>query len=275
MDSTPYPDRFGSLLRSWREARGLSQLDLAMDCEISNRHLSCLESGKANPTPATILRLAETLRIPLLERNNLLIAAGFSPRYSDAPFDSPEMASTRQAMERLLRVVEPQAAMLVDRYYNTLLRNKTLQRFQEFTAKRAKLRTFPDNGLELVLSPHGMKPFIENWDEFARFLLGRCRQLFIGLRDPNVKSLLDHLLSLPDVRPIWDTLQPGDIFPSFFSFRMKLAGIRLDLQMVVTTFGTHQETNLAEYRIVTFVPESEFVWRFAEWLKKQKGPIPM
>lgn len=273
--NTDFPDRFGPLLRSWRTARGLSQMELALEADISTRHLSCLESGKASPTPGSIMKLAETLRVPLLDRNNLLIAAGFTPQYGDLPFDDPAMAETREVMERLLRITEPYAAMLVDRHYNTLIRNATLQRFQQFASSKAQLRSYPDNGLELVLSPHGMKPIIVDWPEFARYLLGRCRQLFIGQRDPRFRELLDHLLSLPETRKIWETIEPGEIFPSFYSFKLRIAGITLALQMVVTTFGTHQETTISEYRIVTFIPESKLAQRFVDWLKDRKGPMPV
>src|SRR5713101_7855340 len=109
---------FGVLLRRWREVRHVSQLTLALDADISTRHLSCVETGRAQPSLEMVLRLSAALEIPLRERNTLLSAAGYAPRYRATGLDAPEMDVARQAVDLLLRQMEPYPGVVVDRYWN-------------------------------------------------------------------------------------------------------------------------------------------------------------
>ena len=120
---------FGILLRRWRVVRHLSQLDLALDAEISTRHLSCVETGRAQPSREMVLRLAEALQVPLRERNALLLAAGYAPLYRDTPLDRPELEAARQAIELLTAQLEPYPVLVLDRYWNILRMNAGAQRF--------------------------------------------------------------------------------------------------------------------------------------------------
>lgn len=131
---TPKPDiNFGLLLRRWRAVRHISQLHLALDADISTRHLSCVETGRAQPSREMVLRLSEALQVPLRERNALLLAAGYAPLYRQTSLDAPEMDAARRAVDLLLRQQEPFPGIVIDRYWNTLSMNAGTKRFLEFS----------------------------------------------------------------------------------------------------------------------------------------------
>ena len=162
---------FGILLRRWRALRRLSQLDLALDAEISTRHLSCVERGRAQPSREMVLRLAETLQVPLRERNALLLAAGFAPLYRQTRLDAPELEAARHATELLMAHLEPYPVLILDRYWNTLTMNAGAKRI---------LGLFPGcdsgtphNGVRLVFDPRGLRPHIENWEVVAARIIDR------------------------------------------------------------------------------------------------------
>ena len=120
---------FGVLLRHWRAVRHLSQLDLALDAEISTRHISCVETGRAQPSREMVLRLAEALQVPFRQRNALLLAAGYAPLYRDTPLETPELEAARHAIELLIAQLEPYPVLVLDRYWNILRMNAGTQRF--------------------------------------------------------------------------------------------------------------------------------------------------
>src|ERR1700720_1966891 len=149
---------FGVLLRRWRDVLHVSQLDLALDADVSTRHLSCVETGRAQPSREMVLRLAEALEVPLRERNTLLLAAGYPPLYRQTSLDAPEMEAARQAVDLLLRQLEPYPGIVTDRYWNTLRMNSGtrhfLGRFPICDSQK------PHNGVRLVFHPAGLRPFI-------------------------------------------------------------------------------------------------------------------
>src|SRR6516164_4955008 len=189
---------FGVLLRRWRAVRHLSQLDLALDADISTRHLSCIERGRAQPSREMVLRLAEALQVPLRERNALLLAAGYAPLYRHTGLDAPELEAARRAVELLMAQLEPNPVLVLDRHWNTLRMNAGAKRF---------LALFPGcdsgtphNGVRLVFQPHGLRPFIENWDVVAARIIRRLhREAADNPADDKLKCFLDELLSYPDV----------------------------------------------------------------------------
>src|SRR5437588_2966910 len=128
------PTPIGELLRAWRQRRNLSQLELALNADVSARHVSFLETGRAQPSREMVIRLAEELEIPLRERNALLLAAGYAPVYAEHPLDASEMAPVRQALERFLRAHEPYPAVVVDRYHNLITANDALDLLLEGVA---------------------------------------------------------------------------------------------------------------------------------------------
>jgi len=196
---------FGLLLRQWRSVRRISQLNLSLDADISMRHLSCLETGRAHPSREMILRLAEALQIPLRERNVLLLAAGYAPLYRDAALDAPELEAARRAVDLLMAQFEPYPVLVLDRCWNTLRMNAGAKRF---------LALFPGcdsgtphNGPRLVFHPQGLRPFIENWEFVAARIIRRVHgEARDNPADDTLKRFLEELLSYPGVPNRWRML---------------------------------------------------------------------
>ncbi len=159
---------FGSLLRYWRDLRHVSQLDLALTAEVSSRHVSFLETGRARPSAEMVSRLAEALSLPLRERNALLLAAGFAPSHAERPLTSPELSRARQAIDLVLRYHDPYPAFVLSRHWDLVMRNRASERvFGWLLQGRARDR----NIMRSVFSDEGLRPLIVNWDEVARDML--------------------------------------------------------------------------------------------------------
>ena len=167
---------FGSLLCRWRQASGMSQLQLAGRAGVSQRHVSFLESGRANPSRVMIFALSEALAVPLRDRNDLLLAAGFAPTYRRTSLEAPEMAPVREALARILVAHEPYPAIVFDRLYDIVQANRAARRLIAFLfAERAPDPTIAGNVLRSVLHPQGCRGAMENWDDLAAILLaGDC-----------------------------------------------------------------------------------------------------
>ena len=247
---------FGVLLRRWRAVRHLSQLDLALDAEISTRHLSCVETGRAQPSREMVLRLAEALQVPLRERNALLLAAGYAPLYCHTGLDAPEMEAARCAVELLIRQLEPNPVLVLDRHWNTVRMNAGAKRI---------LALFPGcdsgtphNGVRLVFHPQGLRPFIENWDVVAARVIRRVhREAADNPSDETLKRFLEELLSYPDVPNRWRMPDLDGTPPPFLTINYKLKDSTLRFFSVLTSLGTPLDVALQELRVETFFPADE------------------
>lgn len=247
---------FGALLRRWRAVRRLSQLDLALEADISMRHLSCLETGRAQPSREMVLRLAEALEVPLRERNRLLLAAGYAPQYRQTCLDALEMEAARSAVDLIIAQQEPYPAIVVDRYWNTLRMNAGEKHF---------LSLFPGcdsqglgNGVRLVFHPEGLRPFIENWENVAARIIQRVhREAAANPWDERMQAFLDELLSYPGVPGRWRSLDPGGMPPPFLTVNYRSNRCVLRLFSTLTTFGTPQDIELQELRIESFFPADQ------------------
>src|SRR5580693_2684327 len=164
----------GELLREWRERRRISQLDLAIEAEVSARHLSFVETGRSRPTPAMILRLTEHLGVPLRERNTLLLAGGYAPAYPQRGLDEPEMDAVRAALRQILAGHEPYPAVVVNRWWDLVDANESTRILTEGCAP--SLLEPPLNVLRLSLHPDGMTPRIANFAEWRAHLLARLHR---------------------------------------------------------------------------------------------------
>ena len=247
---------FGFLLRRWRGVRRVSQLGLALDADISTRHLSCIETGRSQPSREMVLRLAEALQVPLRERNALLLAAGYSPLYRKVGLDGPEMEAARQAVDVLLRQQEPFPGIVVDRYGNTLNMNAGTKRFLGFFPGCDSVK--PRNGIRLVFHPNGLRRYIENWESVAARLIQRVhREIAANPSDEAMKNFLEELLSYPGVPSPWRWLDFDDIPPPFLTMNYRWNNSLLRLFSTVTTFGTAQDVALQELRIESFFPADE------------------
>ena len=241
----------GELLRRWRDRRRLSQLELALESGISARHLSFVENGRSAPSRQTVLRLAEELDLPLRERNDLLLAAGYAPVYSEAALDSPELASVRNAVRQVLRGHEPYPAVAVDRGWNLVDANSGVALLTEGVAE--ELLAPPANVLRASLHPDGMAPRILNLGEWRAHLLGRLRRQVALTADPALSRLLAELRAYPSggYEPEVEVPGPGDIV---VPLRLRHGGQELSFLSTVTTFGTPLDVTVSELAIESFFP---------------------
>lgn len=241
----------GELLRFWRGERGLSQLALSLDSGISQRHLSFVESGRSVPSRTLVLRLAEVLEVPLRERNALLLAAGYAPGYGEEALDGPEMAMVLRAVEQMLRQQEPHPALLLDRHWNVLRVNEAAPRlFGRFVDLAQWPR--PRNLLHLMLSPEGVRPYVERWEKVAAALLGRVRREALGrVLDAGTTALLEAVGRYPGVSALQAVVRPqGAVVPITFC----RDGERWSYFSLVTTVGTPTSVTAQELRVECMFP---------------------
>jgi len=246
----------GPLLRQWRDIRGKSQLDLSLDTGVSQRHLSFIESGRSIPSRQTLLDLAQALEVPLRERNNLLLAAGYAPVYPEGAWDSAEMQGINRALQRMLRQHEPFPAVVMDRYWNVLMTNEAMPRFfNRFIDLSA--RKGPRNMLHLIFDPHGMRPFLADWETAAPSLIQRVYRESIGrVIDEKTVELLDALLAYPGVQAEWRHPKVSSIAPATPVIPLSFLkdGRTLNYFSMVATVGTPQTVTAQELRLECLFP---------------------
>jgi transcriptional regulator with XRE-family HTH domain len=241
----------GELLRQWRDRRRISQLDLSISAEISTRHLSFVETGRAQPSREMVLRLGEHLDVPLRERNQLLLAAGYAPMYPENGLTDPDLAAARLAVRQLLTGHEPYPAAVVDRGWNLVDANAGIRHLTKHVA--AELLEPPANVLRVTLHPDGMAPHIMNLGEWRSHLLGRLRRQVAHTADPALSDLLEELRGYPCDQPVpeVEVPRPGDII---IPMRIHDGEAELTFFSTVATFGTPLDVTLAELVIESFYP---------------------
>jgi transcriptional regulator with XRE-family HTH domain len=241
----------GELLRQWRERRRLSQLELALQAEVSTRHLSFIETGRAAPSRAMVLHLAEQLELPLRERNQLLLAAGYAPIYSESALAADAMAAVRAALRAILAGHEPYPALVVDATWTLVDANASVARLTAGAAPA--LLEPPVNVLRLSLHPDGLAPRISNLGEWRAHILGRLRHQVDRTADERLVRLYDELKAYPcaDAQPEIELPGPGMVA---VPLRLRLDADELALLSTTTTFGTPRDVTVAELAIESFFP---------------------
>lgn len=245
----------GSLIREWRTRRRMSQLDLAMEADISQRHLSFVESGRAQPSRDMVLHLAEQLSIPLRQRNQLLLAAGFAPSFSEKPLTDATLAPALAAVETVLKGHEPFPALAVDRHWNLISANGAIAPFLTDISEPSLL-TPPVNVLRLSLHPDGVAPRIVNLAEWRAHLLERLKHQNDATGDPVLIELERELRAYPlGLR----SSRPAPVEPSGIVHPLKLAHGDAVLSFIstITVFGTPLDVTLSELAIESFFPADE------------------
>ena len=240
---------FGDQLRSWRRLRRMSQMDLALEAEVSTRHLSFVESGRSRPSRDMVLRLAEQLELPLRARNALLIAAGLAPAYPERSIEDPALEPAKRAIQLILKGHEPFPALAGDRHWNMVAANGAIAPFLEGVSPR--LIEPPVNVLRLSLHPDGLAPRIVNLGEWRAHLLRRLDEQRIAGGDPELGRLHDELLAYP--APVH--MGGSDDFAGILvPLTFELGGKRLSFLSTTTVFGTPTEVTLSEIAIESFFP---------------------
>jgi transcriptional regulator with XRE-family HTH domain len=241
----------GELIRFWRQRRSLSQLELALDAEVSSRHVSFVETGRARPSREMVLRLAEHLEVPLRERNALLLSAGYAPLYGAHTLDDEPMAPVREALDRFLRAHEPYPAIVIDRHHNLIAANDALQTL--LTGVSPELLEPPANALRIALHPQGMAPMTVNFGEWSAHLLHRLRREVRITGDEELEALYMELASYPGValQPPADDAAGSEIV---LPLRLRDGETELAFFSTLATFGTAVDVTLAELSIEAFYP---------------------
>jgi transcriptional regulator with XRE-family HTH domain len=265
------PRSFGKLLREWRNARGTSQLALSVRTGVSTRHLSYLETGRAQPSREMVLTLAQAFEMPLRDRNAFLQAAGFAPLYRETPLDAPPMELVRDAIELLLNATEPNPAFLLNRRGDILATNDTghwlLETFNEDLPSFER----PYNIGMIVVSPKGDRAYIENWEEVARLSLTRLRRDLGGahVRDSADEEILKAIA--PTLSTLGDPPDVPDARSVLVQVRFRRESLALNLFSTHVTLGTQFDVTLQELRMEMFFPADTASKRV---LEARRGEAP-
>jgi transcriptional regulator with XRE-family HTH domain len=233
---------FGVLLRRWRQRRRMTQFDLAAAANSSTRHLSYLEIGRAKPSREMVARLAESLDIPLRERNTLLLSAGFAPAFQERPL--ADLASVHQALERVIEAHKPYPAFAVDRHWDIVLSNRVLP--QLYVDVSTELLRPPVNAIRLMLHPRGMAPRIVNLGEWRAYIITMLRQQVEASSDPGVQSLLTEIIGYP--APMGGAAAAMEDGAHSYATPLQIAtdAGTVSFLNTVTVFGTPTDVTLSE-----------------------------
>ncbi len=264
----------GALLREWRAARRLSQLDLALDAGVSARHLSFVETGKARPSRELVEKLADTLAMPLRERNVLLVAAGYAPKYPETALATPMMAQVRRAIDSILAQQEPYPAFLVNRHWDVLAANAAAGRVADFLLDG---RQSPhSNMLHNIFDPTDLRSRIVNWEEIAGDLMRHLHSDVAATpSDAVARGLLDQILTYPNVPQHWRNRDPAIAPTPLLLTHFRHRGQDLRFFSTITTFGTPRDVTLEELRIECCFPEDEATAAFCRELAERERREPV
>ncbi len=239
----------GAQLRQWRQRRRISQFDLAGEADISSRHLSFIETGRSKPSRATVMRLADSLDLPLRNRNALLRAAGFAAVYPERSFDDPSLATARETVQRILDCQMPFPSLAVDRHWTLLASNAAVTALLEGVAP--ELLQPPVNVLRLSLHPDGLGRRIVNLAQWKRHLIERLRRQVEQSGDPVLEAMIDELLAFPAPA---SSAPPEPVSDIVVPLILDTPDGRLSFLSTTTVFGTPIEVTMSEIAIESFLP---------------------
>ena len=248
----------GDLLREWRKRRHHSQLSLALEAGISQRHLSFVESGRSQASREMVIKLAEQLEIPLRERNRLLMAAGFAPLYPEHAFDDPALDTARRAIERVLQAHEPYPALAIDRHWNLVAANRAVQPFM--AAAAPSLLTPPINVLRLSLHPEGLAPRIANFAQWRSYLLRRIQRENELSGDQVMRELLTELQGYSGDGAPEDLTMPSIAHADdrvFVPLQLTSEDGVLTFISTTTVFGTPVDVTVSEIALECLFPADD------------------
>lgn len=249
----PVPAHFGTHLRHWRQHRRLSQQGLADEAEVSTRHLSFVETGRALPSREMVLRLAERLQVPLRERNAMLVAAGYAPMYRERAFDDPALGPARAAVDLILKAHEPAPALAVDRHWTLVAHNRMFGHL--LAGIDAQMLAPPLNVLRLSLHPRGVAPRIANLGQWREHLFERLEQQVRATADPVLTALLQELRALPAPAHDAGPRLPGEHLGIAVPLQLRTPdGHVLSFISTTTVFGTAVDVTVQELTLETFFP---------------------
>ncbi|GGX01835.1 helix-turn-helix domain-containing protein [Streptomyces chartreusis] len=250
--TAPTGQGVGPLLRAWREQRRVSQLELALRADSSARHISFIETGRSRPSEEMVLRLAEHLEVPVRERNALLLAAGYAPRYPETPLDDPALDALRAGMEQLIQGYEPYPALVVDAMYNVHAANRGILMLLDDIPEH--LLQPPLNAMRLTLHPDGLAPRIRNLREWRGHLLAQMQRQIALHRSEPLRELYEEVAAYPVPEDV-PGAEPEEPVP-YFALPMQIEheGRVLSFISSISTFNTPMDVTVAELAIETLLP---------------------
>jgi transcriptional regulator with XRE-family HTH domain len=245
---------FPGLLREWRLKRRLSQLDLALSSGVSQRHISFLESGRANPSRTMILQLSETLEVPLRDRNDWLTAAGFAPLFRTRPLDDPQMVQVMSAVRMILSAHEPFPAVAMDRAWNVRMANRPFDLLSGMLGADLweRLGGGPHNLMRLFFHPRGIRPLVTNWAVVGPLIWRRARREADMLGGQEMKAVLADLAPYQDAEVLWSAADTALV--PVLPFNMLVGDQAISMFAIIATLGTAQDVTADELRIETLYP---------------------
>lgn len=254
---------FPAQLKYWRHKRGLSQLDFSLAADVSSRHISFLETGRAKPSEDMVLRLASVLSLPLRDQNALLRAAGFPAAFEEAR-ELPDTVTT--VLDRMLRQMDPCPVVVMDRCYNMVTTNRAGAAMLTMFVADPSALTDPPNLMHALFNPGLGRPFLRDWENLARFMLSRMHQQALLHDDDGLRALIDEVQSYPGVPEDWrkpDFSTGGD---PVLTMRIGLPDIELVFMVTLTRFSESQMVSLEELQIETYLPADAVTEQFCESL---------
>jgi transcriptional regulator with XRE-family HTH domain len=265
---------FPDLLKAWRQKRRLSQLDLALSSGVSQRHVSFLESGRARPSRSMILRLSETLDVPLRDRNDWLTAAGFAAVFKARPLDDPQMSQVMGAVRMMLANHAPFPAVAIDRAWNIRMSNAPFDMLSAMIGDDVWARVGgPERNLmRLFFHPDGLRPFVTNWEAAAPMLWRRAQREAEALGGEEMKQLLAELGQHQDAETLWAAYDTALV--PVLPLQIAREGLQISLFTVIATFGTAQDVTADELRIESLFPADEATERLFRNAAGGQGPPP-
>jgi len=249
-------NEFGGLLRHWREAKRLSQLDLALEANVSSKHVSFLETGRNRPSREMILRLSQALEVPLRDRNLLLGCAGFAPVYRQSALDSPQVDQANEAISRILEKQDPYPAIVLDADWMLVQQNKGADALGQMFLPSGPATNA--NALEILFSCEGLQPFVVNWEQLCSTILMRLYRDTLGPAASEYRqALFERLVSMPVTPKNWQEIAGRLPTGPTVDMVLEKDDLRLSFFTTVTTFGTAQDITLQELRIESYFPSDD------------------
>lgn len=262
-DATDAADGFGPVLRAWRRHRGWSQLQLSTEAEVSPRHVSFLETGRSRPSREMVLRLVDTLDVPLRDRNRALLAAGFAPAYAETSLGAERMAQVHRAVRLLLDRHDPYPAYALDGAWNVVAANRTHHRFLD--ALLPAERRDETNLLRLLLAPDLLRPAVANWPAVAAAVLRRVhRQLDRPAASSQLAALMADLRRDPDVHRLASAPPNPDAYDVVVPVTLRLGDHHLSWLTTLVTFAAPVDVTVDELVVECFFPADEGTERWVE-----------
>jgi transcriptional regulator with XRE-family HTH domain len=240
----------------------LSQLELALEAEVSARHISFLETGRSTPSKEMLLTLSNVLDVPFRERNLLLLAAGYAPLYGETALDAPRMSQVRAVIEVMLRANEPRSALAHDRHWNVVMANEAFLRFVTVVTGKAPAGLVPFtvtsaprlNLLHLLFDPEGLRKVVVNWEVSARWLLNEAHRRLAWARDEKLRQLIAEILRYPGVPARWREPDLETPQALILPMELDLDGKIARMFSTVTTVSTPHDVTLQELHVEVFYP---------------------